>query len=336
MRRALANVPVYMMCDDHEITDDWYISWSWVADVMQHPLGRRAISNGLAAFAVCQAWGNSPERFTTGQPGERLLDALVLLNQARGRSAEAREEITHTVGLPYGDVEVRTFLDDLAEQERLGRVGERPWHNSLHWHYRLDGPGHEVIVLDTRTWRGFAALKDRRGRALPVHQQIGWPALAGPQHQPPDPNRLHTGLGLPGGLRPCRRGPGADADPTVEPERSGPWALQLDPLTFAGDGRAVMPSRAYAPPAGAASYLVPAKLSVTLARGESQSAHEAKLDLALRLGRGATPAALTATVRLDLLAGGKATWVEGRLFEDLPIVVPEEGVQIGRTCKQDP
>ena len=25
VRRALANIPTYMMCDDHNVTDDWYL-----------------------------------------------------------------------------------------------------------------------------------------------------------------------------------------------------------------------------------------------------------------------------------------------------------------------
>ncbi len=29
IRRLLANVPTYMICDDHEITDDWNIDRKW-------------------------------------------------------------------------------------------------------------------------------------------------------------------------------------------------------------------------------------------------------------------------------------------------------------------
>jgi hypothetical protein len=177
IRRALANVPVYMMFDDHEITDDWFISWAWCAEVMQRPLGRRALTNGLCAFAVCQAWGNTPERFVDATPGGRLLNVLEQLNKNKGESEAAREQITHLVGLPYGADEVKLFLDDLSSNQRLVRKGTRPWHDSLHWHYRLERPGYEFIVLDTRTWRGFKALKNRRDQLLPVHKQINWPAL---------------------------------------------------------------------------------------------------------------------------------------------------------------
>jgi hypothetical protein len=52
-----------MMFDDHEITDDWNRTGLWKSTVMATPLGRRIISNGLAAFWAFQAWGNDPDRF---------------------------------------------------------------------------------------------------------------------------------------------------------------------------------------------------------------------------------------------------------------------------------
>ena len=63
VRRALANTATYMICDDHEITDDWYFNLAWCERVLQKPLGRAIIRNGLSAYAVFQAWGNTPEQF---------------------------------------------------------------------------------------------------------------------------------------------------------------------------------------------------------------------------------------------------------------------------------
>ena len=63
VRRLLANVPTYMLFDDHEVTDDWYINRSWKDKVLGTRTGRRIIANGLAAYWAFQAWGNEPRRF---------------------------------------------------------------------------------------------------------------------------------------------------------------------------------------------------------------------------------------------------------------------------------
>jgi hypothetical protein len=63
IRRLLANIPTYMICDDHEITDDWNINKRWCDDVDQSICGKQVISNGLIAFWAFQAWGNDPESF---------------------------------------------------------------------------------------------------------------------------------------------------------------------------------------------------------------------------------------------------------------------------------
>jgi hypothetical protein len=65
VRRLLANVPTYMICDDHEITDDWNINKKWCDDVEQSSCGKQIISNGLVAYWAFQAWGNDPDSFDT-------------------------------------------------------------------------------------------------------------------------------------------------------------------------------------------------------------------------------------------------------------------------------
>ncbi|MGL5078813.1 MAG: PhoD-like phosphatase, partial [Waterburya sp.] len=49
VRRALANVPVYTICDDHDISDDWYLNREWCDRVLSKPLGKRIVQNGLLA-----------------------------------------------------------------------------------------------------------------------------------------------------------------------------------------------------------------------------------------------------------------------------------------------
>jgi hypothetical protein len=63
IRRVLANVPTYMICDDHEITDDWNITREWVEQVRTSACGTQIIANGLAAYWAFQAWGNNPSLF---------------------------------------------------------------------------------------------------------------------------------------------------------------------------------------------------------------------------------------------------------------------------------
>ena len=62
VRRVLANVPTLMIFDDHEVTDDWNIDHAWVNSVYGEAGGRRAVTNGLLAYALCQHWGNKPAR----------------------------------------------------------------------------------------------------------------------------------------------------------------------------------------------------------------------------------------------------------------------------------
>ncbi len=63
VRKALANIPTYMMFDDHEISDDWNITRNWYDGVRNSPCGRRIVSNGLATYWAFQGWGNAPEAF---------------------------------------------------------------------------------------------------------------------------------------------------------------------------------------------------------------------------------------------------------------------------------
>jgi hypothetical protein len=63
IRRVLANVPTYMICDDHEITDDWNITKEWFEGVKASKCGRQIVANGLAAYWAFQAWGNNPNLY---------------------------------------------------------------------------------------------------------------------------------------------------------------------------------------------------------------------------------------------------------------------------------
>jgi len=63
IRRLLANIPVYMIFDDHEVTDDWNLNPAWEAKMYGNPFGKRVVSNALAAYWAFQGWGNDPDKF---------------------------------------------------------------------------------------------------------------------------------------------------------------------------------------------------------------------------------------------------------------------------------
>ena len=63
IRKLLANVSTYMIFDDHDVTDDWNITGNWYDGVRGSSMGRRIVSNALAAYWAFQAWGNDPDNF---------------------------------------------------------------------------------------------------------------------------------------------------------------------------------------------------------------------------------------------------------------------------------
>ena len=162
VRRALANVPTYMIFDDHEITDDWFINRRWCqagvaanepGGAMGNALGRRVVLNGLVAYALFQAWGNTPERFDAFQPGglagENLLTAAAAWSTARGLAPAGSAGETALAGLTEGvGLAPALTATDAAFVRPAGAVA---------WHYRVAPPGraYEVVVLDSRTMRAY-------------------------------------------------------------------------------------------------------------------------------------------------------------------------------------
>ncbi|CAN5710679.1 alkaline phosphatase D family protein [soil metagenome] len=63
VRRLLANVPTYMIFDDHDVTDDWNLTREWQRRIYEHPGARRVIANALAGYWAFQGWGNDPDAF---------------------------------------------------------------------------------------------------------------------------------------------------------------------------------------------------------------------------------------------------------------------------------
>jgi hypothetical protein len=63
VRRVLANIPTYMMFDDHDVTDDWNLNPLWLDRVLTTPLGVTIIRNAFITYALFQDWGNDPLKY---------------------------------------------------------------------------------------------------------------------------------------------------------------------------------------------------------------------------------------------------------------------------------
>lgn len=115
VRRALANVPVYMIFDDHDVTDDWNLNRNWEESAYQQPFSKRIIGNALIGYLLCQGWGNAPHHFDSG-----------LIQQVRD-------------ALSNDSPDCQDLLID-----RLFSLRK--------WHYSIDTTP-KLVVLDTRTQR---------------------------------------------------------------------------------------------------------------------------------------------------------------------------------------
>lgn len=126
VRRLMAHLPVAMMFDDHDITDDWNLTAEWEQTAYGHPFSRRIIGNALLGYLLFQGFGNAAEKV------EHLLP---LCQQALAQpGSEAHDQCINSL-LKFGD-----------------------------WHYSwpTEPP---LLVLDTRThrWRSEHALHKPSG-----------------------------------------------------------------------------------------------------------------------------------------------------------------------------
>jgi hypothetical protein len=157
VRRLLANVPTYMIFDDHDVTDDWNLSIDWTEAVRASKVGNRIVANALAAFWLCQGYGNHPDRY----PDEVALEiADAIRDRERGEAGfEKRlialdrwEFFTPTVPLVY-------FLDTRTQRGlKDGRGGTDP-----------RAPAYLKSVMSwATTIRTLNALLKNQDKALPL------------------------------------------------------------------------------------------------------------------------------------------------------------------------
>ena len=148
VRRVLANIPTYMIFDDHDTTDDWNLNPLWYDRVMTTPLGVNVVRNALVGYALFQDWGNDPLAYEAPLHVKRkLLGGIARLfptGAAQGPDMDAADEIDELLGLglrPHPDID-GSFLETQPK---------------VKWHFGVSGPGYHAIALDNRTRRSFVS-----------------------------------------------------------------------------------------------------------------------------------------------------------------------------------
>ncbi len=147
VRRVLANVPTLTIFDDHEITDDWYLNAAWRKKAWQTASARQIVRNGLVAYAVFQDWGNQPADYVPGTAGGDMLTAIAMQGSAAPPLHSDPQALDAVLDLEYPAPAV-------------------PAPRRKRWNYAVRWPGHDVVVLDTRTWRQSTSLEPESAPAL--------------------------------------------------------------------------------------------------------------------------------------------------------------------------
>ena len=134
VRRALANIPCYMIFDDHEVTDDLYLVKHWTDQVLTSPLGVNILRNGLLSYALFQAWGNNPQLFSDDPDHAALVTAA---------------QNIFSSGSDGPHPATAASIDGM-----FGFDGSIP---KIKWHYSVPSGPAQTLVLDTRTRREFVS-----------------------------------------------------------------------------------------------------------------------------------------------------------------------------------
>lgn len=155
-QRLLANVPTYMILDDHDVTDDYFLNPMWRHRVLGTALGQTILTNAMTAYALFQDWGNDPRRYDITsvqrpelggqQPGDLLIAAQKLFpdGAAQGPDSATFTELA------------KMFGHDLDNQPLPNGefLSVKP---PISWHFTVDGPKHRVVALDNRTRRSYVS-----------------------------------------------------------------------------------------------------------------------------------------------------------------------------------
>lgn len=144
VRRVLANIPTYMIFDDHDLTDDFFLNPIWRDRVLGTALGQTIMHNGMLTYALFQDWGNDPLRYAEAPCRDLLVRAEELFpsDADAGPAPAARTALAHLFG------------HDLSNSPRPDGT-YAPVAPPIPWHFSVDGTRHRVVALDNRTRRSY-------------------------------------------------------------------------------------------------------------------------------------------------------------------------------------
>jgi hypothetical protein len=134
-----------MVLDDHEVTDDWNLDHPWTQAVYSTPAGRRVVFNGLLAYALCQHWGNVPDRFATAATPEAQLLGAAGFTGASADTPANRDLLGVPSAPPPAPPPVSVLRDPTVA-------------TTLRYDFRIgmsDGWPVRIVALDERTAREF-------------------------------------------------------------------------------------------------------------------------------------------------------------------------------------
>ncbi|NYI03687.1 alkaline phosphatase D family protein [Allostreptomyces psammosilenae] len=164
IRWLLSTVPSAMVCDDHDVIDDWNTSASWRDDMRATDWWEERILSGLASYWVYQHLGNL-------SPAELAADEVYAAVRRAG-------------GGPRGDA--AAVLREHARRADAETDGRR----AVRWSYRRDLGRVRVLMVDSRA--GRVLQEDRR--AMISDDELDWLAA---QAAEPGYDHLLLGTSLP-------------------------------------------------------------------------------------------------------------------------------------------
>lgn len=150
--RALANIPSYMMLDDHEVTDDWFITQRWNNEVLSKPFGRDIIRNAMMAYAVFQDWGNVPDDYKQGV--DLIFENIASATNDKSKLLLYINEFCYRYANNLHIDTVRSEVTDKIDA-MFGMSGSP---STLKWYYNIKLGSVQAFVLDTRTQRFYESL----------------------------------------------------------------------------------------------------------------------------------------------------------------------------------
>jgi hypothetical protein len=143
VRRVLANIPTFMMFDDHDFTDDWNLNPIWYDRVYTTSLGVNAARNALVSYALFQDWGNDPLKYEKDDYKRLLADIEKLFPaDTPGPDQAAADDIDTLLGF-----KLRGVVDPDGSVSAVNPI--------ITWHFSVPGPQHLAVALDNRTRRSF-------------------------------------------------------------------------------------------------------------------------------------------------------------------------------------